>query len=76
MKNEIELLVEEIFWVKNGENTPSANASTPQEGNLGGKQSYEGNLGELNTTHLENQIDELVFQLYGLDEWEVAVILG
>jgi len=42
--------VEEILAVKNSPQ-PSAD---PQGGNLGG------------TTHLEKQIDELVFELYGL----------
>jgi hypothetical protein len=36
----------------------------------------EGNLENLDTANLEGQIDELVFELYGLTSVEVAVILG
>jgi len=65
----IEVLVEEILLIKQkGESeeqksTPSGlQPATPQEGNLG------------DTIYLETQIDELVFELYGLTREEIAVV--
>jgi hypothetical protein len=65
---QIEALVEEILEIKQkGENkeqkeTPRIKDSDPLEG--------------VSTTHLENQIDQLVFELYGLGEGEIGGILG
>ena len=62
---QIEALVEEILVVKSAakKSTPSTIVDTPQEGNL-------------DTAYIETQIDELVFQLYGLTQEEIRVVLG
>jgi hypothetical protein len=82
---QVELLVEEILEVKEFSSLRSTHEvgevdievvqkSTPSS--LRDATPQEGNLENLDTANLEGQIDELVFELYGLDEGEIAVILG
>ncbi|MEI6728465.1 MAG: TaqI-like C-terminal specificity domain-containing protein [bacterium] len=66
---QIEDLVEQILEIKTPRQTSSA---TPQEGNLSGDVAQ----GNFDTASLENKIDELVFELYGLGEGERALVLG
>ena len=74
---QIELLVEEILAV----DTP-ASAKRPLERGTDYLEDPKSSLkgggnevdGGINTTSLENQIDELVFELYGLTSEEISVI--
>ncbi|MEI6728948.1 MAG: TaqI-like C-terminal specificity domain-containing protein [bacterium] len=64
----IEGLVERIILMKNVGNTPSASLPPLIEGNLSDA--------AFDTASLESQIDELVFELYGLSVEERGVVLG
>ncbi|MEI6728467.1 MAG: DNA methyltransferase [bacterium] len=88
---QIEDLVEQIISIKNEKlimknvgNTPSASLPPLIEGNLSSDVA-QGNFGSAElrgdtvvayTTSLENKIDELVFELYGLSGEERAVVLN
>jgi hypothetical protein len=73
---QIELLVEEILLVKN---LPLAKGSNSQSLGVNNIEPQSATQtaplkGAMDTTHLENQIDELVFELYGLTSEEVGII--
>jgi type I restriction-modification system DNA methylase subunit len=75
---QIELLVEEILLVKNlplakGSNSQSLGVNNIEPQSATQTAPFKG---AMDTTHLENQIDELVFELYGLTSEEIGVILG